>query len=276
MSVILNFKHITESWHSLRRFAGCFVESALDAVKRGHVDIAPYFTKLLYFLPFAPRSLEKVLYYSFVKASYGFIKKDPKYYEISTKEVPGFNSDEIDKIKTAFEFMHELDLATIVSPDKIRLKLDNVNEIVRYVARYVMKDVDLHDIDTEVFSYPYRMVSGVNSLYVMHKYGRLPKSFTIMTGLVCPTVHVKKGDVIKRKLTISSTEWNNVRSNMSLLTPLRDIFEVEYFKAVGFLYENRIIVRSYPLEISGTFVDLVISPAYRRYYTLTRERKLIR
>jgi len=264
---------VTKKWASLRRFAGYVVDSALDAVKRGHIEIAPHFSNWIYFLPFSPRSLEKVLFYTSVKASYGFMKKDPSYYEITVDEVPGFDSDEIDKVKMAFESMHDLGLAEITSPEKIRLKTDIVNDIIRYVAPYVIRDIDLRDIELEAISYPYRVVSGINSLYVMNKGGRLPSSFTISSGLISPTAYVNKKGIVERKTTISLDEWSTARAHMSGLRVLKDKFDVEYFKAIGMLYVNRVIVKSYPMEISGTIVDLVIAPAYYRYYTLMRERR---
>jgi len=276
VSVALNFERITRKWASLRRFAGLVVESAFDAFKQGHVDVAPYFAKLLYFLPFASRSLEKVLLYSLAKASYGFIEKDIRFYEISVDEVPNFDPDERDKVKTAFESMHDLDLAEIISPNKIRLKLSVVNELVRYIAPYVTENIHLQDVNTEAISYPYRMISGVSSIYVMCKGGRLPSSFTIMTGLVSPTAYVKRSGTVERKSTISPSEWSQARSSMSSLRPLKDKFDIEYFKAIGVLYENKIIVKSYPIEVSGTMIDLVIAPAYYRYYTLMRQRRISR
>ena len=278
MPKVLNFERITKRWTPLRRFAGLAVESALDAVEQGLVDVAPYFAKLIYFLPFAPRSLEKVLTYSLIKATYGYVKKNPKYFEVSADEIPGFEPDEIDKIKAAFESMHEIGLAEVIAPDKIRLKMDpkRVTKIIRPIAPCIVGNITPQNLDLEAISYPYKVVSGVSSLYVMYKGGRLPRCFTLMIGLVSPTAYVEKDGSIKRKNTIDPDEWNEVKYSISKLKPFRDKFDIEYFKAIGILFENKIIVRSYPIEISGDMIDLVIAPAYHRYYTLLRQRKVAR
>jgi hypothetical protein len=116
----------------------------------------------------------------------------------------------------------------------------------------------------------------MSALYVMHKVNRLPSSFTVMAGLLSPTAHVERDGAVKLKNTIETSEWDLARSQMSRLPPLEDKFDVEYFKAVGFLHENKIIVRAYPIEASGAFVDMVIAPAYERYYKLKRERMVSR
>ena len=276
MSTVIDFKYITCKWASLRRFAGLTVESALDAVGQGYVDIAPYFAKLVYFLPFASRSLEKVLMYATVKAVHGYEKKDISYFEVTIKEIPEFEPDEEDKVRAAFESMRDLGLAEVIAPDRIRLKVDQsiLSKVINPIAPYVMGNITPQNIDLEVISYPHRVISGVNSLYVMHRSGRLPSSFTIMMGLVSPVVYVKRGGTVERKNTIEPEEWNETRANIAKLKSLRDKFDVEYFKAIGVLYENKIIVRSYPIEISGNMIDLVIAPTYKRYYTLLRERKI--
>jgi len=274
MSALINFERITRKWASLRRFAGYTIEAALDAVREGHVDVASYFAKLIYFLPFASRSLEKVLLYTLVKASYGFVNRDAKFYEVSVDEVPGFDPDERDNIKSAFESMQELGLADIASPEKAKLRTDVVNELVRYIAPFVVGNISYRSVDIDALSYPYRVVSGISSLYVMQKGGRLPSSYTVMMGLLSPLAEVRRDGGVVTKTTIDLNEWNTARKQMSGLRPLRDKFDVEYFKAVGILYENRIIVRSYPIEVSGTIVNLVIAPAYHRYYTMVRQRRV--
>jgi len=278
VSIALDFERITKKWASLRRFAGLAVESALDAIEQGHVDVAPYFAKLLYFLPFASRSLEKVLTYSFIKAVYGYANKDTRFFEVSVDEVPGFEPDEEAKVKAAFEAMRDIGLAEIVAPNKIRLKMEpsGVAKLFRPIIPYVIGNITPQNIELEALSYPYRVVSGVSSLYVMHKGGRLPSSFTLMTGLISPIAYVKKDGTVERKNTIEPDEWNKARAHMAKLKPLRDKFDIEYFKALGVLHENKIIVRSYPIEVSGGMIDLVVAPAYYRYYTLLRERKLSR
>ena len=276
MSTMLDFKRITRKWTSLKRFAGLTVESALDAVGQGYVDVAPYFAKLIYFLPFAPRSLEKVLTYAIVKAVYGYEKKDASYFELTVKEIPEFEPDEEDKVRAAFESMRDLSLAEVIAPDRIRLKVDQstLSKVIKPIAPHVMGNITPQNIDLEAVSYPYRVVSGVNSLYVMYRSGRSPTSFKIMMGLVSPVVYVKKDGTVERKSTIEPDEWNETRTNIAKFKSLRGIFDVEYFKAIGVLYENRIIVRSYPIEVSGNIIDLVIVPTYKRYYTLQRERKI--
>lgn len=276
MSATLGFERVTRKWASLRRFASLAVEGALGAIEQGHVDVAPYFAKLIYFLPFASRSLEKVLIYSLVKAVYGYAKKDASYFEVTADEVPGFEPDERDKVRAAFESMRDLGLADVVAPNRIRLRVDQsgLGRVVKPVAPYVIGNITPQNIDVEAISYPYRVVSGVSSLYVMYRGGRLPSSFTIMMGLVSPVARVKGDGTVERKNTIEPGEWSTARTNMAKLRPLRDKFDVEYFKAIGVLHENKVIVRSYPIEVSGDMIDLVVAPTYKRYYTLLRERKI--
>jgi hypothetical protein len=272
MSVILGFERITGKWTPLRRFAGITVESALDAVKQGVVDVASYFSKLLYLLPFAPLSVEKVLTYSLIKASRGYIEKNPSLYEIHASEVPGFEPDEVDKVKAAFEFLHGLDIAELIPPDRIKLKPEVINAIVEPVAPYLATKVNLSRVDLSKSSYPYRVVSGISSLYVMHKSDRLPTSFTIMMGLLSPTAWVRRDGRVDRKTTIEQDEWEKARNNMSMLRPLRNKFDLEYFRTIGLLHENKIIVATYPsaIEVVGMFVDKVIAPTYERYHRLRR------
>ena len=278
MSVALNFERITRKWSSLRRFAGLSVETALNAVKKGYVDVTSYFAKLLYFLPFASRSLEKVLTYSLIKAVYGYAKKDTNYFEVTVDEIPEFEPDEKDKVKTAFETLRDLGLAEIVSPEEIRLKIEagGLIEVIKPLVPYVTGNITPQNIEPDPFSSPYRVVSGVSSLYVMYKGGRLPSCFSIMMGLLSPIAYVKKDGTIVEKNTIDLNDWNTARMNMAMLKRLRDKFYVEYFKAIGILHENKIIVRAYPIEVSGNMIDFVIRPTYYRYYTLMRERRLSR
>lgn len=276
MSVALDFRRITRKWTPLRGFAGRVVESALETIRGGQIHIAQYFAKLLYFLPFAPASIEKVLFYSLAKASKGFIERNPSLYGVEVSEVPGFEPDEVDKVKEAFEALSRLGIAELVSPDKIKLKREVIDELIGPIAFYLAKDVNLRDIKPDAAVYSYKVISGVSSLYVMHKVNRLPSSFTIMTGLLSPVAWIKREGIVERKTTIESTEWALARDHMSRLRPLRDRFEAEYFKAVGFLYENGIIIRTYPsVEIPGSLVDAVIVPAYRSYY-LSRVRPVPR
>jgi len=268
----IDFRHITRKWASLRRFAGLAVESALGSIEQGYVDVASYFAKLMYFLPFASRSLEKVLMYSFVKAAHGYEKKEASYFEVTIEEIP----DEEDKVRVAFESMRDLGLAEVIAPDRIRLKVDQntLNKVIKPIAPYVMDSKTLQNIDLEAVPYPYRVVSGVSSLYVMYRSGRLPRSFTIMMGLVSPVIRVKRDGTVERKNTIEQEEWNEARENIAKLKPFRDKFYIEFFKAIGVLYENKIIVRPFPVEVSGNMIDLVIAPTYERYYTLLRKREI--
>jgi len=279
LSVYVDYRYIDKRWVSLRRFAGITVDVALEAVVQGHVDVSSFFARLIYFLPFTSKSLEKVLVYSLAKASYGFLKKDMNLYEISEDEVPGFEPDEVDNVRSAFKSMEDLRLADVITPSKIRLKPDVINELIRHVAVYVAEKVDFKSLagfESDAFSYPYKVVSGISSLYVMQKTSRLPKSYTTMIGLLTPLAYVKRDGTVITKPTIEPTEWSEAKKLIASLRPLRDRFEVEYFKAIGVLYDNKIIVRTYPLEVSGTFANMVVAPAYRRYYMLKRERKLSR
>jgi hypothetical protein len=271
-SIVLDFKRITRKWATLRRFADKVVESALDTVRGGNTYIAQHFAKLLYFLPFSPTSVEKVLIYSLAKASQGYMMKDPSLYEITTSEVQGFDPDEVDKVKEAFEFLSEIGMAELVTPEKIKLKSDVIDGIIKHVAPYLVRDLNLRDLDLDAVSYPSRVISGINALYVMRKTDRLPSSFTIMAGLLSPTALVRRDGTIEFKSTIETEEWALARGQMAKLPQLKNKFDAEYFKAVGFLHENKIIVRTYPVEVSGSLVDKVIAPAYKRCYELRRER----
>jgi len=271
-SIVLDFKKITRKSASLRRFAGKVVESALDAVKGGHTYIAQHFAKLLYFLPFSPTSVEKVLIYSLAKASRGYLEKNPSLYEVTASEVQGFDPDEVDKVKEAFEFLSEVGMVELISSDKIKLKPDVIDGAIKHVAPYLAKDLDLRDLDLDAVSYPSKVISGMNALYVMHRTDRFPSSFKIMAGLLSPTALVRGDGALELKTTIEAEEWALARRQMAKLPLLKDKFEAEYFKAVGFLHENKIIVRTYPIEVSGSLVDKVIAPAYKRCYELRRER----
>lgn len=277
MSVIIGFEHITRKWTPLRRFAGYAVDSAVDAVKQGNFDVATYFAKFVYFLPFASRSLEKVLTYAMIKVTHAYVRKDPSLCEISVNEVPGFEPDEVDNVKTAFESLNEMGLADLISPDKIKLQMDSgLMSILKPIANYITDNISLQNIDLDAVSYPYRVVSGVSSLYVMQRGGRLPSSFTIMIGLVSPVAWVKRDGTVEWKSTIEPDEWSKARSNMSRIRVLKDKFDVEYFKALGIMHENKVITRTYPREVSGDMISYVVRPTYYRYYTLVRQRRLSR
>jgi len=279
MPVKLSFEYIVRKWASLRRFAGYTVDAALEAVMQGHVNIASYYARLIYLLPFASKSLERVLVYSLIKASRGYLERDTKYYEIAADEV----REERSRVEQAFEAIaRDLGLGEVIPPDiahpvpRLKLKPDIVNSIVRPIAPFLARSLDLKDIaslDLGAFTYPYRVVSGVSSLYAMQKGGRLPKPYTVATGLLSPLARIENGEVVA-KYAIELEEWDKARDVMSQLRPLRDRFDIDYFIAVGILYENGIITKAYTLEVSGPFVELVIKPVYQRYYTLKRERRL--
>lgn len=272
----INFKTVTRKYASLRRFAGEAVEAALEAVKGGQVGVAQYFAKLLYFLPFASRGVEKVLTYAVLKASKD--PRNPTMYEVRIDEVPGFDPDERDKVAQAFKSLCELGVAEAIGADRIKLRADVINNVVRPIAPFIAENVsELRKISVEDVPYVTKTISGIGALYVMHRANRLPTSFTIMMGLLSPTAWVEKDGTVNRKTTIDHNEWLAVKRNTASLKPLRDKFEVEYFKAVGFMHENRIIIGSYPsFEVVGSVVDLVIAPAYKRLYDLRRQRVSVR
>jgi hypothetical protein len=273
MPAALEFIRITRKWSSLRAFAGNAVEVALGNVRGGQIQVAQYFAKLLYFLRFAPMSVEKVLLYSMAKASKGYVEKNPSLYEVVANEVPEFEPDEIDKVRAAFKSLSQLGIAELIAPDTIKLRPEVIDDVIKPIAFYLAKNINLKEIDFNAASYPYRVISGVSALYVMHETNRLPRSFTIMAGLLSPVAYVERGGTIKSKFTIELNEWAQARNQMRILRPLKEGFDVEYFKAVGFLHENRIVTSTYPaIEVAGTFVNYVMVPAYKMYY----ERRLVR
>jgi hypothetical protein len=278
MSEILDYGRITRKWARLKMFERYIVESALNAVRGGQINVAQYFAKLLYFLKFAPMSVEKVLLYSLAKASKGYVEKNPSLYEVVANEVPGFESDEIVRVKTAFKSLSELGIAELITPDVIKLRSEVVDDIIKPIAPYLAEHINLKDINLNTTSYPYRVISGVSAIYVVHEINRFPRSFTIMAGLLSPTACVKRNGTIEQKFTIDLNEWTRTREQMRRLRLLRDIFEMEYFKAVGFLHENKIITVTYPnaVEVAGTFVNNIIVPAYKRYYELIKTRRALR
>jgi hypothetical protein len=278
MSEILDHGRITRKWARLKMFERYIVESALNAVRGGQIHVAQYFAKLLYFLKFAPMSVEKVLLYSLAKASKGYVEKNPSLYEVVANEVPGFESDEIVRVKTAFKSLSELGIAELITPDVIKLRSEVVDDIIKPIAPYLAEHINLKDINLNTTSYPYRVISGVSAIYVVHEVNRFPRSFTIMAGLLSPTACVKRNGTIEQKFTIDLNEWTRTREQMRRLRLLRDIFEMEYFKAVGFLHENKIITVTYPnaVEVAGTFVNNIIVPAYKRYYELIKTRRALR
>lgn len=269
---VINFRTVTHKYASLRRFAGEAVEEALEAIKGGRIEIAQYFAKLLYFLPFARRSVEKVLTYAVLKASKD--PRDPTMYEVSVGEVPGFDPDERDNVSAAFKSLCELGVAEAVGADRIRLRAEVIYNVVQPIAPFIAENIGVsREVRVDEVSYVAKTISGISALYVMHRASRMPSSFTIMMGLLSPTAWVERDGTVNRKTTISYDEWLAVKRSMASLKPLRDRFEVEYFKAVGFMHENRIVIGSYPsLEVVGSIVDLVIAPAYKRLYDLRRQR----
>lgn len=268
---MLDYRYITKKWGRLRRFAGFTISSALDSIKRGEIDIATFFSKLLYFLPYSSRSLEKVLYYGLIRASHGYHKKDPGLYTTSINDIPISDPDEKKSVEENFKFLIDLGVADRANAEAIRFRPNVIDEIVRPIA-HIFSEVSPEDVGPEVTLYPHRVISGISSLYVMYKGGRLPKCYSILTGLVSPIVKVDKNGKVSKKNTIETNEWMESINNMSKIRKLRDRFPAEYFKARGFMEENNIIVRKYPIEISGHFIENVIVPAYKRYYNLLLER----
>lgn len=272
--VRVDYKYVTRKWRSLRRFAGLTVEASLDAIKSGKVEVARFYSGLLYFLPFAPRSLEKVLIRGLFKASRGYIMKETNYYTVTVEDIPDFEPDEKDAVLSAFKSIADMGLATISGPTSITFKPEVVNDLVRPLAPYIIDIMGekFHPSDVESGSHAYRLVSGISSVYIMYRGNRLPKCYTLLTGLVSPVGRVEANGEVLVKHTIANDEWSEAKSNMSRLKPLKDSFEVEYFKALGVMFENRIVVNVGPIEISGLFIENAIKPAYERYYTLLRKR----
>lgn len=270
---MLDFRSITRKWTSLRRFAGLTVECALESVKQGKVDVASFYSKLLYFLPFSPRSLEKVLSYVLIRASRGYVEKNPSYYTIRVDDVP-IDPDEKDDVRTAFGSLINLGIANAAGADAISLRSSIVDDIVRCIAYFITEEIQPMDVEPERTARPYRIVSGISSLYVMHKGNRLPKCYTVLAGLTSPVVKINRGENITVKSTIEAGEWREARNRMSRIKVLRAGFDVEYFKAIGLMIENEVITRTYPMEISGYFIDNVVKPAYQQYYNLLRRRPL--
>jgi hypothetical protein len=272
----ISSRSITRKYATLRRFAGEAVEAALESIRGGRIEVSQYFARLLYFLPFTRRSVEKVLAYAILKASKD--PRDPTMYEVGADEVPGFDPGERDNVLAAFKSLCDLDIADAIGADKIKLKAEVIYNVVQPVAPFIAENLDaVRGVRVDDVSYVAKTISGISALYVMYRANRLPSSFTLMMGLLSPTAWVEKDGTINRKTTISYDEWLDARRNMAMLKPLREKFEVEYFKAIGFMYENRIIIGSYPsFEVVGSIVDLVIAPAYKRLYDLRRQRAAAR
>ena len=268
----IDFKTIVRKYAPLRRFAGEAVEATLEVVKGGRVEVAQYFAKLLYFLPFTSRGVEKVLTYAILKA--GKDPLNPAMYEVSIDEVPDFEPDERAKVAQAFKSLCDLGMAEAVGVDRIKLRVEVIDNVVRPIAPFIAENIsELKKTSVEEVPYVTKTISGISALYVMYRDNRLPTCFKIMLGLLSPTAWVEKDGTINRKTTISYDEWLTAKRSMASLKPLRDKFEVEYFKAVGFMHENRIIIGSYPsFEVVGSVVDLVVAPAYKRLYDLRRQR----
>lgn len=266
------FHRVTRSLSSLRRFAGLTVECAFDSIRRGKVDVATYYCKLLYFLPFSPRSLEKVLIFGLIKACCGYVKKDINYYILKVNEI-SVDPDDESSIRASFESLIDLGMAVPTGGDAISLRPEVVNEMVRIIAPYIAEVTSPADIEIESASIPYKIVSGISALYVMHKGNRLPRCYSVLTGLVSPVVRITASGDAVTKSTIDLDEWSEAKKRISRIKTLRDSFQIEYFKAIGLMVENKILVRTYPMEISGYFIENIIKPAYQHYYNLVRMRR---
>ncbi|MEM0285262.1 MAG: hypothetical protein QXU85_06495 [Sulfolobales archaeon] len=271
----IDFRVVTRKWTRLRRFAELTVESALNSVKSGYIDTASLFSGLQYQLPGTLRSVEKVFSYALIEASYGYVNKELDRYKIEVDKVPGFEPHERDKVKWAFESLVNLGIADRVDTNTIRIRPTAIDSIVRVLAPFVVKEgiqpTGLTPSDT---AYPYRIIRGVSSIYVMHQNNKLPKCYIVATGLVSPVGEVDASGRVKTKSTIDKSEWDEARYNMIQIKALRTSFESEhYLKALGFMIENGIIVRTYPIEILGSFIERVVKPAYEQYYRIKVARK---
>ena len=250
----------------------------MDAVKGGKHSVAAYFARTMQLIPFVPASLEVVLAYALSRAAEAY-KVNRSSVTIEVGEVPGFDPDERDKVREAFDAMHKLGIAASISPDKEKVEIDiaknvGLHSIVEVFATFI-KGLDISSLRTLSYSptYPQRVVSGVSSLYVFRQAGRLPRSLRVALGLVSPVARVLRGGTIDKKNTIESEEWNAAVNNMSTLNQLRDRFFWHYINAIGILYDNEIFTHKYPLEVSEDMINYVIIPAYGRYYGRTRAAK---
>ncbi len=274
----IDFRVVTRKWTRLRRFAELTVESALNSVKSGYIDTASLFSGLQYQLPGTLRSVEKVFSYALIEASYGYVNKELDRYKIEVDKVPGFEPHERDKVIWAFESLVKLGIADRVDTNTIKIRPTAIDSIVRVLAPFVVKEgiqpAGLTPSDT---AYPYRIIRGISSIYVMYQNNKLPKCYIVATGLVSPVGEVDVSGRVKTKSTIDKSEWDEARYNMMQIKTLRTGFESEhYLKALGFMIENGIIVRTYPIEILGSFIERVIKPAYEQYYRIRVARKKIK
>ncbi|MEM4913145.1 MAG: hypothetical protein QW579_02965 [Desulfurococcaceae archaeon] len=271
----IDFRLITKKWSRLRTFAELTVESALNSIKKGHIDTASLFSGLQYQLPGTLRSVEKVFSYALVEASYGYVNKDLNRYKIEVDKVPGFEPHERNKIKWAFESLVKLGIADRVDANTIRIRPEVIDDIVRILAPFIVKtEVEPAKLALINTTYPYKVIRGISSIYVMYQNNKLPKCYVVATGLVSPVGKVDANGKVETKSTIDRSEWEEAKYNMSQIKKLRTSFESEhYLKALGFMIENGIIVRTYPIEILGSFIERVIKPAYEQYYRVKVVRK---
>ncbi|MEM1749886.1 MAG: hypothetical protein QW088_03040 [Desulfurococcaceae archaeon] len=260
----------------LRRFAELTVESALNSIKSGYIDTASLYSGLQYQLPGTLRSVEKVFSYALIEASYGYVNKDLDRYKIEVDRVPGFEPYERNKVKWAFESLVKLGIADTVDTNTIRIRPAVIDSMVRILAPFVVKTgIQPTGLTLSDTVYPYRVIRGISSIYVMHRNNKLPKCYIVATGLVSPVGEVDANGRVKTKSTIDRSEWDEARYNMALIKKLRTGFESEhYLKALGFMIENGIIVRTYPIEILGSFIERVIKPAYEQYYRIVARKRL--
>ncbi|MEM2197010.1 MAG: hypothetical protein QW290_08015 [Sulfolobales archaeon] len=265
----------------MRKFSGLTVESAYNSVVAGKIDVAPFYFGLQYLLPGTLRSVGKVLSYALIRASRGYLEKNISLYTVKVSEVPGFDPDERDKVKQAFNSIVKLGLATYISEDSIRINLMRVDSIIRVLAPFIkIGEVQTTSLVFEdEASYPHKVVGGISSLTVMYEGRRLPKPYTIAMGLSSPTGAVDANGKVSIKSTIETRELREAIDNMTRIRQLRNSFEsAHYFEALGFMLGNRIIVNMTPtgIEVRGSFVENVIKPAYelyyKRYYPVVRFR----
>lgn len=275
---LFDYDYVTRRWARLKTFSDYAIEAALDAIMNGKYSVAAYFARTMQLMRFVPASLEVVLVYTLSKAAKAYKANRPNVI-IEAGEVPGFDPDERDRVREAFDIMKRLGLAASISPDKEKIGIDIANNVglhnVVEVFSTFIQGLDVSSLQAlgPSLTYPQRVVSGLSSLYVFQQVRKLPKGLRVALGLISPVARVLRDGSIDRKNTIERDEWNTALINMSTINQLRDRFFLHYYNAIGILYDNEILARRYPIEVSGDMIDHVIIPAYGRYYGRARAPK---
>ena len=270
----LSFVQITSSWNSLKSFSDYAIEAALEAVMSGKLDVAPYFAGTMRLMPFVRTSLETVMVYALWRAAEEYNANRTRV-EIKASEVPGFEKEKASKVKDAFEDMLKLGIVSEISPGKEKAVIDITKsqalaDVVRILAAFFSTRTS-GNFSFEAFGTKYKVVSGMSSLYVLSKSGRLPKGLRVAIGLVSPAVGVDEDGSVDRKGAMKEDDWVKARENMSALRELKDEFYLHYFHAVGILYGNEIVKHgTFPIKVADEIVDHVLIPAYKNYYGLGR------